>query len=320
VPYAAYGFRSYKDISLAEHAENAEKKGASNGFLRALAPLREDCLWSHSRSVRKPMSLAKPRSRKGGQEWVSSASRRLREKMGFWSFEATKTHLSQGTRRTQSKQSPLIGFLGAFAALRENCLWSHSRSVRKPMSLAKPRSRKGEQKRVFSAPPRENGFLVFRSHKDPSLAGHAENAERKNCNRFSSRLRGFARELPLVVFPIRKKTHVSRKAAKPQRRAGMGFLRVSASPRENGFWCLEATRPLLSQGTRRTQCSKGPSSGFLRAFAPLRENCLWPYSRSGTIPMPLAKLRSRKGGQNRVVRNRPGLISTAQLLTCVSNR
>jgi hypothetical protein len=263
--------RSHKDRSLAEHAENAEKKRRFKRFPSRLRVFARGPAFVVLPTEIEPMSLAKPRSRKGGQEWVSSASQRLREKIGFWCFEATKTVLSQSTRRTQRRKAHQSVFLAPSRLCERTgfCRTSDRNRTHVSRKAAKPQRRAGMGFLRVSASPRENRVLVLRSHKDRSLAEHAENAETKSPS--IGFLRAFARGPAFVVAPLRKETHVSRQAAKPQRRAGMGFLRDSASPRENRVLVLRSHKDRSLAEHAENAETKSPSIGFLRAFASWRE-------------------------------------------------
>jgi hypothetical protein len=185
-------------------------------------------------------------------------------------FEATKTFLSQSTRRTQSEKnfnrfpSRLSGFargLPLVAFLKGT----------KPMSLAKPRSRKGEQNWVFSASQRLRERTVFGVSKPQ--------------RHFSRRAPGERRG---------RKAHRSVFFAPSRLRERIAFSRTPD----------QEQNPCLSQSREAAKESKMGFSPRLRASA--RE-------RFFGVSKP-------EGGQNWVVRNRPRLISTAQLLTCVSKR
>jgi hypothetical protein len=223
------------------------------------------------------MSLAKPRSRKGGQEWVLSASQRLSVSARKSASGASKPQrlFSRRARgeREEEKALQTVSFAPSRLCERTGfCRISDRKRTHVSREAAKPQRRAGMGFLRVSASQRENRLLVLRSHKDCSLAEHAENAEEKRrFKRVPSRLRVFARGPAFVVFPTEREPM---SLAKPRSRKGGQEWVSSASQRLSekiGFWCFEATRTFLSQSTRRTQRRKGTSNGFLRAFASWRE-------------------------------------------------
>jgi hypothetical protein len=237
-----------------------------------------------------------------------SASQRLRERIGFWCFEATKTVLSQSARRTQRKKAlQSVSFAPSRLCERTGfCRSSDGKKTHVSREAAKP-----QRKALNGFPPR----LGVSARKSASGASKPQEL-------FSRRARGERREkkaLQTVSFaPSRlgerirplgffkgKKTHVSREAAKEGRNGFPPRLSVSASPRlrvSARKSALGVSKPqgLFSRRARggrreeRALQTVSFASSRLRVFA---RGPAFVVSPTGRKPMSLAKPRRRKGGQ-----------------------